>query len=125
MKSHRGLTLIELLIGITIGVIVLSLLFIGPIARHMSKTNTIMTVDRRERVNQNNEKSRYLIWSKEGEVFQCTDDWAFLKWNSSDVYGQLKEGGQYRVEVAGWRVPFFSWYRNILRAEEVTPDPPQ
>lgn len=78
------------------------------------------TVDRRERVTQNSSdftQSYYFVWSSEGEVFQVNDDWIFFTWNSSDRYGQLKERTTVRAKVAGWRVPFFSWYRNIVEIE--------
>lgn len=80
------------------------------------------TVDRRERVTQSSgdsTKSYYLVWSREGEVFQVTDDWAFLTWDSSDRYGRLKEGSTVTAKVAGWRVPFFSWYRNLVEVQLV------
>lgn len=41
------------------------------------------------------------------------------KFNSSDIYGTLKEGKKYKIIVVGYRVPFFSWYENILEVEEV------
>ena len=62
---------------------------------------------------------KYLIFT-EGETFENTDSLAFWKFNSSDIYGRIKAGKRYRFKVRGWRVPMFSWYRNILDAEEFT-----
>ncbi len=75
------------------------------------------TVERRERVTTGSgegSSSYYLVWAKEGEVFCVTDSWSFLRFDSSDRYGRLREGTQITARVAGWRVPFLSWYRNVL-----------
>ena len=42
-----------------------------------------------------------------------------LKFNSSNIQGKLKEGHTYKVTVIGYRVPFFSWYQNIIKVEEL------
>ena len=80
------------------------------------------TVDHRERVVQSagdSIQSYYLVWSRKGEVFTVTDDWIFLTWNSSDRYGQLKEGTTVTAKVAGWRVSFLSSYRNVVEVKSV------
>jgi hypothetical protein len=113
-----GIFILFLLLGMIVG---------GQIYfyRHSSEQITF-TVARRERVTESSSdsvKSYYLVWSREGEVFEVTDDWAFLTWNSSDRYGQLQEGGIVNAKVAGWRVPFLSWYRNIVEVQSVKPQP--
>jgi len=78
------------------------------------------TVDRRERVTTGSGdgvKSYFLVWSKEGEVFCVADSWSFLRFDSSDRYGKLREASHVTARVAGWRIPFFSWYRNVLVIE--------
>jgi hypothetical protein len=80
------------------------------------------TVERRERVTYSfgdSVESYYLVWSQAGEVFQVKDDLSFLTWNSSDRYGQLKEGLTVTAKVAGWRIPFLSWYRNVVEVQSV------
>lgn len=87
-----------------------------------SLTSVEFTVDRRERVTQGggeNTKSYYLVWSKEGEVYCVSDTWSFMSFDSSDRYGRLCEGSEVKTKVAGWRVPFLSWYRNVVEIEEV------
>jgi hypothetical protein len=82
-----------------------------------SQETVTITVDRRERSTRGtgeNMSGVYLVWSKEGEVFEVTDTVIFWKWNSADRYGALHEGERYTIEVAGWRYPIFSSYRNIL-----------
>jgi hypothetical protein len=89
-----------------------------------SRTTGEFTVDRRERVTSgrgDSSHSYYLVWALEGEVFMVADSWSFLQWDSSDRYGRLKEGKRFRALVAGWRIGFLSWYRNIIEIEEVAP----
>jgi hypothetical protein len=49
------------------------------------------------------------------EVFTVGDEWILVTFNASDRYAFLKEGGQYQVDLCGYRVPLLSWYRNIWR----------
>lgn len=95
-------------------------------AYRASKTTVEFTVDRRERVTTgsgDSVHSYYLVWTQEGEVFSVTDSWSFMRFDSSDRYGKLKEGHRFRAQVAGWRVGFLSWYRNAIDIEEIaSPD---
>lgn len=51
------------------------------------------------------------------ETFKITDSVVLGRWNSSDFYGQLQVNKTYQFEVVGWRIPFFSEYRNIVKAD--------
>jgi hypothetical protein len=48
------------------------------------------------------------------EIFENEDSFSFWKFNSGNLLMELKAGNSYQVLVAGWRVPFFSVYRNII-----------
>jgi hypothetical protein len=76
----------------------------------------------KERIYQN-DSSKYLIFADDenGEtvVFENTDCIARLKWNSSNIQGQLKEGTTYNVTVVGYRIPFLSMYQNIIKIDEI------
>lgn len=61
--------------------------------------------------------SKFLIYA-DGEVLENSDSLWHWKWSSSDIQGDLKEGQTYKVKVYGWRVPFLSWYRNIIEIKE-------
>lgn len=70
-----------------------------------------------------NTSSKYLVFGDDENgnslVFENTDCFIRLKFNSSNVQGQLKEGHTYKITVIGYRVPFLSWYQNIIKLEEV------
>jgi len=60
-------------------------------------------------------KSEYLIFT-DRETFKDTDSWLALKFDSSDMYGAIQKGQTCDFKVTGFRIPFFSSYRNILEA---------
>jgi hypothetical protein len=59
-------------------------------------------------------KHKYLIYC-DGEVLENTDSFLFGKFNSSDLYNELEIDSTYTIKVVGWRVPYFSIYRNIIK----------
>lgn len=73
------------------------------------------TVNHRERTG--GDDGKYLVYTNEEGVFENTDALPYLKFDSSDVYNQLREGGRYRCDVYGVRLPLFSWYPNIKSCE--------
>lgn len=70
-----------------------------------------------------NTSSKYLVFADDENgnplVFENTDCFIRLKFNSSNMQGKLKEGHTYKITAIGYRVPFFSWYQNIVKIEEV------
>lgn len=71
----------------------------------------------------NGERNRYLIFCElengEVRVFENTDQLVCGKFNSSDVYAKIKVGSTYNFKVSGVRIPYLSWYENIIGYEEV------
>lgn len=67
--------------------------------------------------------SKYLIFADdvngESRVFENTDTLLRLKWNSSNIQGQLKVGHTYKITVVGYRLSFMSMYENIIKVENV------
>ncbi len=61
-----------------------------------------------------NGKSKYLVFTN-SEVFENADCFMRLKFASSDLQSQLKDGETYTATVYGWRIPFLSCYRNIVK----------
>lgn len=56
---------------------------------------------------------QYLIYGN-NETYTDSDSLLYWKFNSSDVYGHIQTGDTCTFTVYGWRVPFLSWYRNII-----------
>lgn len=106
---------------ILVAILVIGGIFFGASANYNEHTYTITITDK-ERVYDKDE-SKYLIFGedvKTGEtrVFQNTDSFFRGKFDSSNVYGSLKEGETYTVTVVGYRFPLFSWYENIIKYEK-------
>lgn len=101
------------------GIIVLILLFMG--LNYLYYSTTIETVsvniidtDRIVEGSGNSTSSKYLVFTEE-ETFENTDCLWAGKFNSSDMQGQLSKKGSHTFVVYGWRIPFLSNYRNILK----------
>ena len=94
-------------------------ILVRPVVLYSTQDSVVFTVEKTERVlDADAQKSRYLIFPK-NETFENTDELFFLKLNSSDIYGALKEGHRYKAQVVGVRSPAFSWYRNIISVKEL------
>ena len=78
-------------------------------------TATIVDKERITYTENGKTESKYLIYT-EDEVLENTDEPFYFKFNSSDLYGMLKQGETYELTVAGWRIKLFSKYRNIISA---------
>jgi hypothetical protein len=65
-------------------------------------------------------QSTYLIYTDHG-VFRNADAFWFMKFNSSDFYGNLDVGEYYRLKIYGWRIPILTMYPNIVRMEKISP----
>lgn len=104
-------------------IIVVFLLLAGILAYPVSYKNSAeiisITINDKERAvtgSGDSMKSMFLVYC-EGEVFENTDSMLFWKYNSSDMQNKLKIGETYQVIVTGWRLPFFSSYRNIIEIQ--------
>jgi hypothetical protein len=87
--------------------------FIGQFINH--SYNDVKITDKA--VKNSKEKSTYLIFTEDKNrtvhVFKDTDSFIRGKFNSSDIYGELKVGKTYDIETYGIRIPFLSRYENI------------
>ena len=93
---------------------------------NFNDTEYTITVTDKERIytgSGNSSSSKYLVFGDDQNgnslVFENTDCFIRGKWNSSNIQGQLKEDNAYKITVIGYRVPFLSWYQNIIKIEEV------
>ena len=84
---------------------------------YYESVNTIeIKVNDKERITNGSGESissKYIIYTNKG-VFQNTDELIFGKFNSSDLQNHLRIDSVYNVKVVGWRIPFFSMYKNII-----------
>jgi len=96
---------------------IIILLVSGALYQHLTSDVAIIKVASKERV-QDKDSSKYLVFT-EKEVFENTDALFRLKFDSSDLYAKLNEGGKYTCDVYGWRISFFSMYRNLVSCTEV------
>lgn len=82
-----------------------------------SRRKVVATVHRVERVYYPRRmRSMYLIFTDKG-VFRNEDSWAFLRFDSSDVYSIVREGETYELTIYGYRHRWGSEYPNVLRVE--------
>ena len=99
---------------------ILALVLIYVVAYFWSYQTIEVTITEKERVTISSDEgveSNYRVYTTE-EVFVNKDQLIFGKFDSSDVQRKLLDGNTYKVKVVGWRVPLFSWYRNIISVVE-------
>lgn len=87
-------------------------LLVPPILYRTSAREEEFTVQSKDMASRDG-TPQFLVFTDRG-VYESKDSHLFLKYNSADVYGRFEPGQTYKVRVAGWRVPFFSWFPNII-----------
>ena len=60
-----------------------------------------------------------LLVTKDDEAFLNEENFWFGKFNTRDLFNELKVNGTYKIKYYGWREPFYSTFPNILSVEEV------
>ena len=116
---------------IAVLVVVLLVAVLSELIFSFNDTEYTVTITDKDRITESskdsdgnsNTSSKYLVFADDENgnsiVFENTDCFIRWKFNSSNVQGQLKEGHTYKITVIGYRVPFLSWYQNIIKVEEV------
>lgn len=117
---------VKQVIAVVVG-LVAAYFIVPPLAYRLSATTVTCTVTEKDDKAKPGQESgsTYMVWCKhadDGEVesFEVTDTSVFLRWDSSDRWGQLERGQLYEMYVAGWRLTWFSTYRNVISAEPVS-----
>lgn len=90
-------------------------------------TEYSVTITDKERITESSKDSgsasKYFVFVDDENgnslVFENMDCFMRWKFNSSNLQGKLKEGNTYKITVIWYRVPFLSWYQNIIKAEEL------
>ena len=109
--------------------IVIALSIVGVIGIYGYNFNdhyeTITVVDKAVKYsgNSNNTTSKYLIYGRKEngivETYEITDNTFRWQFDSSNKYGGLQIDNTYKIKIIGLRVPYMSWYENIIGYEEV------
>jgi hypothetical protein len=112
------------LAGIAILGVVIGGSYLYTKATESTIVTTITKTDRECKADSNGATTcRYMIYTPD-EVFENVDTWWYLKFDSSDFNNKLSGGigKSYKLTVYGFRIPFFSQYRNVVDYEpaEVT-----
>jgi hypothetical protein len=109
------------LFKVIIIVVIIAAVFATEIVWNSNNITISGTVTMTAVKNYNND-SKYLIWVKKDDggivVIEDTDCFIRGKFDSSDMYGEIKKGHHYVFHLTGHRVRVFSLYENIL---DVTP----
>jgi hypothetical protein len=63
-------------------------------------------------------EAKWLLIFK-NEVFEDSDNYICLKFNSSSLLSDLDAGKKYQLHVYGLRIPFLSTYRNVVSVKEI------
>ena len=79
---------------------------------------TAKVLDKERIITSGGHSSYYLVFTDK-ETFMNADCWFRLKFNSSDLQGFIQRGKVYKFVVYGFRIPFLSKYRNILKVTEL------
>ena len=108
------------LVVVILGVIVLAFVagWTVPYWTHGSKVVTVTLVDHKLMTDHGKTKDVYLVFTNDG-TYKNVDSPAYFKYNSSDIQGRLAEKGKFKIDYYGFRVPVFSMYKNITKAEKV------
>lgn len=98
-------------------ILILLLFVFFPVMGYLNKEELTVTVDDKWiKVDKNS--SIYLVSTDKG-VYKISDLLFIGKFNSSDIYSHLEIGKTYNIITTGYRIPFFSWYKNINRVYQV------
>lgn len=122
-RSNRGKGGIYLAIGLV--VVVLLVAIIPLVSSYTSHHHVITLVNDKERVcsgGNNGTSCKYLVYTDHG-TYRITDALiGTVRFNSSDVYGQVKRCHNYDIEYYGWRFGLFSSYPNIVHMKDLGVD---
>jgi hypothetical protein len=131
-KNSKGLGLIS--VGISFIIVLLIMMPVGSVFWHYAyevpsiqekiitvqewqpkagiKYNTegVMTIDNADQL---------MLITTEGEGFLNEENFLFQKFNTRDIFNDLKINGTYKIKYYGWRNGFNSGFPNILSVEKI------
>lgn len=90
------------------GGIFLFLTFFGSFYNEHTETCNVTSKDR------GGDNGSYRVYTSDCGTLENTDAWFRGKFDSADVWQQIPDQGTVTVRVVGARVPFASWFPNVL-----------
>ena len=117
-KNKYSLKEVVLVLGV---LILLGSASIKAVFQHTTIEYYKVTITDKERISVGSGEDishKYLVFADEN-VFENTDSIFHWKWDSSTVQSKLEKGKQYSIKTYGWRVPFLSWYENIVSVKAI------
>ena len=58
----------------------------------------------------------YVVFGTNDQIYENRDTMLKGKWDSGSLQAKLHVGQTYKLELVGWRIPFFSMRENIVNA---------
>ena len=111
-KYRDDVTIVRSFITAAILVIILIAIAIEIIAYTNVNTGTITVADKYVKA-RSESQDIYIIVDSDDNSYEITDLLLIGKFNSSDLYSQMKIGETYNIETTGYRIQFLSRYPNI------------
>ena len=108
MKNKKIITMIFIIVA------VLFILFgTSGCYNYMNEQTVECTIEEKWIKRTSAEESDLYLVNCDGKVYKITDLLFKGKFNSADIYANLKVGKKYRITTTGYRWAFFSEYQNI------------
>lgn len=103
-----------------LGILVFGLLFFGAIGYSLtyaliSGQENIIIKEKWTKFS--GQDAKYLVSSEDGQVFEISDSYIKMRFDSSNLYANIEEGQKCNIKTQGWRFGLFSSYKNILKAD--------
>lgn len=114
------------LIDLVVFIAILGVFLGGQAATSFNEETQIITVTSTDRVFSAKGSKWIVLGTDENGnpiALQNTDILVRLKFNSSDLQASIEAGKTYEAVVVGYRVPFLSWYKNIISIKEIYDNP--
>lgn len=108
---------IRIVFGIIVSIVLIGLLVFIVSIGYQNEEMIKCTIEDKW-VKRKDKSDMYLVQC-DNEVYQITDLIFKGKFNSSDIYANLKVGNTYEIMTTGYRFEFLSMYKNINEYEKV------
>ena len=117
-KYWDDVLIVKALISSVVLLIVLAVVILEIIAYSNTSTHTITVADKYVKA-RNESEDIYIVVDSNGDAYEISDLLLLGKFNSTDIYNQMKIGEEYDVETTGYRIRIFSMYPNINKVSPI------